>query len=711
MLTIAEIFVLSVLSLLAPAAKLVAYNSRDFSLGILEILVTCMVGGLMLTFAISALALFRVPRRILGTASALLLIFSVVFTFLIPAHLAVLDGESSVEVQTRSDARIGLWVACASLVLLIWANRFAPRLYGKIDQAVRTARVFAVLYTVLFFGYASTVPQQLWLSGFAPATQPAPLSQESNVFLISFDQTQGSLVHGLLSSDPELAQNLDGFRFFSDAASTYPNTDYSLSSVLMGRIARVAAENTVSSRASAESIFARAAESGVSVFFNKHFFTNLGQCITCGVPAFNTILSYTLLRHSFNLAFGVDIKRLGILPPARLIAPVPPDIISHAWQIDLNQLSRLTERLTINSPQPTLYMAHFLGTHQPFIYSPDCTVITEQEVSANQSPRGAINNARCALKLIAGLIAKLKALNVYDQSTILLYGDHGYEANINKYAASPDFSEYFTDTSALLGSPDNIKPAGAYNPMLLFKPAHARGKLVFDQSPVSLIDVTATACAALGCKDAWEGLDLHRKIPAKRLREFWLYKGGADRRADDGSDKFHYGLNRFWQRASFEGPLNPNLAVAMGAHVGPTVYEIGNVVKFGSGGNAQDYSLTGWGEAEGDLRWIEGGQGRLKMAIEKPGKKALTLKMNLLPLLSPSIPNQTVRVLINKHEIAQWRVDRAGWYKAQIESGLADNGQVGIALEVSNPISPCEFSNSADCRKLGVAASSLMITR
>lgn len=713
----------------APMSKLLAFNAPYFGISGLELLVTALLAGtlaalfsLVILWIISlgrpgrlnsAEAANRSPASSLYILLSLLLASSILFSFVIPVSLPPLDGPTGFTI--RREALYG-----ALAVLLIFAAILAiragmPAAYDRIFHACERLTPFGVLYAAAFTLYSLLNVPLLGFSGKVESTAGFVLG-DRNIFVLSFDQVQGSFVHNMIRAEPEIASSLHGFTLYPDAASTYPNTSYSLASLLLGRPSENSRESLKEAIQSPESLLAAASSAGATVYTNDPSKSeNPYECLTCSDQRiFNREKTYELLRHALNLGFGVDVhqpvlanalERWGVIRSS-------DGLQEHAWKHDLHRFKTLTGRMVRGPSGTNLFFMHFVGSHQPFTYDRKCSIIEASRVSGLQNSRGAEEVARCVLGLLAGFVQELKALDAFDDSTILFVSDHGYEALIQK---SPPHLDYFPHTADEVGDLRNIKPAGSYNPLFLFKPAGATNAFHIDTAPVSLIDIAPTVCAILRCdRDyAWGGYDLASlDPPTTRKREFWQYLGTSDRRTADGRDKFHGGLDEFWERRAFVGELFPHLAIAMGLdhRRANRLLRVGEVIAFDRSGDSRSYTKGGWHAPEATHRWTNGERAELALRLDEPPAGDLILRASMFPFLGGRLTEQDVSVIVNGKQVETWRVTKDGKYSARIPSSLVRRQALDIKLGIASPLAPCETGPAKDCRRLGVALKDLTIT-
>lgn len=707
---------ISALIILAPISKLLTFNWDYFAISLIETAVLVFMFSGFLTSLGFFLYFSKALKFGYESLLSIFLIYSVLLSYVIPVQLNVIDGGGEINLQVREVAFYSLMIAMAIFAFIFAAQKIcADNKSRMLKKIIHYLAFGSAIYILLFSAYAvSKAPSVSQLTGESRSELSLPLSSEKNIFIIGFDQIQGSLMNGLIDGNKYVQDVFKDFTFYSDAATTYPNTKYALSSILLGRMAENQIENMQFAASYERSFLNLAAKSGSKTYTNKYLASDEHQCLNCeiGEKSFNFLKSFELYRHSLNMLFGFDVGNfIGI--PNLFLSRVPQNLIDQAWQIDLDVFEAFSENMRLESDEPAVFFMHFLGTHQPFIYDANCRLKPKEHIIDSQGVSAAVEEALCFVHLIHRFLANLTAQGVYENSTIIIFSDHGYEKNINDFSNHPDYKQFFFETSHSTGDSRNIKAAGAYNPMLFLKMAGpSKGsELKVNRAPVSLIDIAPTVCSILTCGTEWQGISLIEEIDGERTRDFWFYFGGAERRAQDGRDKFHDGLDDFWERRRFHGPIHPNLAISMGLNERYALRKISlnEVIKFKDGGKSDIYTIQGWSGQEFSHRWTEGNEAGLSLRIDKSSDSDLELIFDLSPYRNQEIDGQDVTVVVNGRKVALWEIRARDQYSARIPADIAKNGTLNITLKISNPAAPCDFGESTDCRVLGVAARSLVI--
>jgi len=165
------------------------------------------------------------------------------------------------------------------------------------------------------------------------------------------------------------------------------------------------------------------------------------------------------------------------------------------------------------------------------------------------------------------------------------------------------------------------------------------------------------------------------------------------------------------QTSSLFGYSNTNLPVDAVTPAPNTKYELGTLVRFGSGEDSERFRTSGWSHTEDQMTWTEGNSAVLKFS-GLPKSQALTLKIAMAGLTSPELPAQTAEVYANGKKIAEWQVAATKEYVAAIPPDIvSDMGTLTIEFRIPKAISPKSLGLSVDQRVLGVSVFNLVIDR
>ena len=182
-----------------------------------------------------------------------------------------------------------------------------------------------------------------------------------------------------------------------------------------------------------------------------------------------------------------------------------------------------TPRLHVAHDRPLYKYVHVGIPHWPMTLDADCHYIGIKRASRELYT----GQARCAVRLVAEFLDRLRELGIYDSSMVLITSDHGI-------AITPDG---FTGERDTVGGPlSNM--SGSALALLVVKPPHSTGPIRISQAPTMISDIPATIVDTMGLKNPFPGtpamkVDEH----APRPRTFAVYPWSS---ADWAADHFPY---------------------------------------------------------------------------------------------------------------------------------------------------------------------------
>lgn len=155
------------------------------------------------------------------------------------------------------------------------------------------------------------------------------------------------------------------------------------------------------------------------------------------------------------------------------------------------------------------------------------------------------------------------------------------------------------------------------------------------------------------------------------------------------------------------------------------VYEYGDPIFFGLGGDSKRFKLSGWSHIEPEWTWTDGIGASLIIQIRPTAQQPLTLRMKLGGFVHPpELPYQPVDVMVNGRKIASWRVAEHRVYRAVIPPEVVGGGETTFSGHPADPrISallfvdfympkaqpPVLLGDVHDWRRLGIVCSEFVI--
>ncbi|HJO37101.1 MAG TPA: sulfatase-like hydrolase/transferase [Vicinamibacterales bacterium] len=459
----------------------------------------------------------------------------------------VLDG-SEIDLERlawRVPYELTLWsaVLVAVVALGLRVSRIAPL----------ASQMFVGVQVVAILVGQSANGQARWEE---PPPEIYQFSAQQNVIVVVLDAFQSDVFEEFVELDrPWFDERFSGFVFFADHASPFPTTSLSMPAMLTGRTYRNA-------RPVPE--FVRDAFGEASIFrgLRRH-----GYEIDIA-----SILEPSWVDDWFPAGAGergVDPLRMAIRRPyvgiedyrrftARQLIELSvfrhvPHIAKEAlaqhqdwfsrvfWTFSQGSMaeerrylarnsqeffSEFIDNVTMGRSRPVFKLIHLGIPHAALVVDEDCDFVGRLRLSREAY----LGQARCAVDLAATFLDRLRVLDVYDDSVIVVLSDHGIGLE----------PRGFTGESGSLPR-DNGKPTerlaslvGRAKALMLVKPPGSDGPLVISRTPTTHTDLPATIFDILGFSHAFEGISMLKRDPTQARRRIYRHYGLRGQRFPKG---------------------------------------------------------------------------------------------------------------------------------------------------------------------------------
>lgn len=337
-------------------------------------------------------------------------------------------------------------------------------------------------------------------------------SSEKNIIHILADGFQADIVKQVFDENPELANEFTGFDFFENHLGRFQATAPTIPSILTGKFFDL--NKGFNSHKLRENIKNHSYTNELHKAGYRLDFAPISN-IYCHEQA-NSCVPLTF-RDLKSRGYSDDYSIIGslmLLLDISLFRHTPLYIKSRvynngAWLLS-SKLSKGTalfpdpiirewiENMTVTTTQPIYKWYHFIGTHVPAQWDANCNFQGRQPQSREYYKA----QTHCVLNGMANLIIKLKQENIYDNTTIIVNGDHG--CNIPAYDLIGLSKNRSTYTDSLLG---------VSRPLFMFKKANNNEALYYNNSPTTLEDVAPTILDAVNLSiDKYAGVSAFKKL-------------------------------------------------------------------------------------------------------------------------------------------------------------------------------------------------------
>jgi hypothetical protein len=621
------------------------YQPDEFEFSALELMAVGALVTAILSIAASLVLLALPSARI--TISALAETFTVLLgaaCLIWPVSSGAITGAEEV-VPFRSSENIWqvvIYIAAAMGLFVVL------RLFRQIaDSALLAAGSVLVGFSVFAgatsgdFGYSEK------LSDEKIKNEIAILSPDRNIIVVLLDELTSYILEHAFETEPELKTPFDGFTFFADATSTASRTEMSLPTILSARLYEGGSARNFLNEATADSFLADASRTGYDAYYLNYLQTNCPadlKCVATASYAIETALVELLKGYVESVRFGV--LRVAPIGTHRWVSEkrfaavggwiIPALGPRTNFEDHLQAQVRFNNEIRIESGvKPKIHFHHLAYTHYPIDFNADCKYIGP---TWPQNTANLLGEAKCGIRMLGALIARLKEIGAYDQTALLFISDHGFAKYFRGIKFDPNEMPFYPGEE------------GAYQSAMLIKPPHTRGAMKTSQAPASLLDIRATVCSFIeGCDFDGRGVDVRTLSEgSEHQRLVMQFRSWAMPRRQDGAYR-----PESYKFVEFSGGVD-QLKEAL---FSPPSYKLGEEISFRTGGNSRLYTFSGWAMPQqagtfNDTR--SGSAAIIQLPIDPKPEGPLTLQARVQPFLS----DQKIRLTANSTEIAHWSFEK-----------------------------------------------------
>lgn len=431
-------------------------------------------------------------------------------------NYGVFDGSSInwLDGAWRGLVDTALWLA----VLWLAVHRFARLGRGFLYAAVASIAIQVVAVGVEVNSQPELLESRDVLANIEGRDAAMRFSASGNIVHIVVDGFQSDIFAAIVDddSDRDVKNELSGFTYFKNHLGAYPYTQLTLPAMLSGRL--FFNDEPVDA-------FVRDAIEGPTII-NSAAASGYEIDIMAPVPLKNV---YAMGAH--HNAFGIATNGhvtphdIAVIDAARLIDLALFRVVPHfgkalvhrdeLWVFqgkvqssswlhlqyfsDLAFLGDLATEMTVDRQAPVYKMIHVMLSHRPYVGNEHC----EFDGRKVETRAAVTTHARCGFVAVLDVLQRMKELQIYDDSLIVLMADHGAWVPVEDFAAT---SEVGAMGVAMATPVLAIKPPGAHQPFAV------------STSPTAITDVPATIASLASLEGDFGGLSAF-EIKPDALRE------------------------------------------------------------------------------------------------------------------------------------------------------------------------------------------------
>ncbi len=521
--------------------------------------------------------------------------------------------------------------------------------------------------------------------GLSDEVSPDVLEFSSTLNLIHLvpDGFQGDIAREVLEDHPKLAARLDGFTLYRDHLGMYQGTAPSVPTIFTGLPFDFEAGYDIERTIDELKLYAYPARLQEKGFRLDYVTLSSAYCVegaaSCITRPFNDLKARGYFRHkdehySYAARQLADLTLFRHLPmflkekiynngdwffaDTTLDGSSPwPDPVLREW----------IDNMVVAGPQPRYKWYHYIGTHIPAHWDADCVFNRELERTRKQY----YDQSVCVLTGIARFAEKLRELGIFDETAIIISGDHG--VNIE-----PDDNHGPKANASLY-----VGIIGAARPTLMIKPLKSQGDFQVSDLPTSLIDIAPTALDLVGLTGDYSGLSVLSIDPKlERTRIFNRYT----------SAEFWTGeaiSNELWTVDGAVRNLETwSLQDVYYKHLAPASYP---AINYNSAYETSRGLSLNRAKPDDESSWIGGSEFTILVGTEQPGLPAsIELELTMPDFMKAEM--QSFSITVNHQTLHEsFSLDNSkDWTRMTIPlpGGLLEHGNNQIVLKFSETATP-----------------------
>ena len=364
-------------------------------------------------------------------------------------------------------------------------------------------------------------------------------SGEKNVVHIILDSFQADIFNEIINdvkNGDKYRSELDGFIFYKEHTGAFPTTYLSVPAILGGEIYRnhmpkkefirnVLENNSILNAASNAGyevdlasdsflidIYTLGRHTNSYVIPDSYYLTKQMQIMDEALKLFDLslfrIAPHFLKRYIYN-------DQRWLLRPYILDTELTafPYFAHNAFLIDMIQ------NMSTDRNKPTYKYIHLMSTHWPFVIDGSGGKCRYAGGALPIKREPATWQMRCTLDVIVRLVNKMKETGIYDNTLIVIMGDHGAQITPLRFmpgSKKDESGKYEFNLDAWI--------MAQATPLMMIKLPQVNGELKVSTAPTSMSDTAITINSVLGFGGNFKGRSMLELHPSEqRERKHYYY--------------------------------------------------------------------------------------------------------------------------------------------------------------------------------------------
>lgn len=413
---------ISMYILMGPA-ELMIYNKGDFVFSYLNVFKHIVCGILMF-----APAIILIPRytsdRFCKAFSAIISVFcilSYIQSILFNGKMSEIDGGIQEWSAISKASNLSIWiVAIVAMIAVFYRTNIGIRIVKYIVIYIACIQLLSFLWIVITGGIFHTSQKQLTEDGVFS------LSEDNNVIVFILDAYDTQMLKYVTDQDPDYLNPLHDFTYYNNMVSRYTATDGSLPYLLTGADLDNKEIEEDQDNWYREGHFLQDIKNlgyDIRILTSKEYVDRLDEGLVDNYSADNyckldTEKVLNLLSRCMRYKSMPFILKTIFRYEEYDITNVITDTNVYIFGTDSEFDSRIkTEGISSDNSNGTFTIYHLYGAHSPYFLTENA----ERDYDSNP-----LAQWKGSLKIVYDYLDALHAVGLYDQTTVIVMADHGY---------------------------------------------------------------------------------------------------------------------------------------------------------------------------------------------------------------------------------------------------------------------------------------------
>ncbi|MGA2916338.1 MAG: sulfatase-like hydrolase/transferase [Sedimentisphaerales bacterium] len=334
-------------------------------------------------------------------------------------------------------------------------------------------------------------------------------SEDKNVVVLLLDGFPSFIFQEIIEEDPAYRKIFDGFTYYRNSLSGYPNTRASIANILTGHFYK----NSEPFPIFIENVFEHNSLPKVLLDNGYQVDALEENTFICCPDVFSNCVSDKFSQEDILAEFFI-LNKITLFRHSPHFVKKHSNLVFPGKFFDkdaINRMDLIINRFYIDGNKPVFKFYHLASPHPPILFNEKL-----QRMNLEVNRENFVRYAKGSLNIAKMFIDKLIDSEIYDNTLIFIISDHGYDWPMKK---NGKYETPKVDARAL--------------PLVLVKPFSSRGKLMVSDAPVHLQDIPATVMSALNLKENVPGVSIFElKDSNSRERLYLQYTSINDNDAE-----------------------------------------------------------------------------------------------------------------------------------------------------------------------------------